>query len=125
MTARVETTERIKEGDRSVGATRFMELFVKHTPGVVCVHDGSGGETPSDVFVRRYKLPPVSLPSNGGFEVIDGPVIGFLYNRRDGRANIIINERDTMDEATVIKVFQYLSRIRVEVIDDIGIYDDN
>jgi hypothetical protein len=125
MTARVETTERIKESDRSVGATRFMELFVKHTPGVKCVHDGSGGDTPSDVFIRRYKLPPVSIPASEGFEVIDGPVIGFLYNRRDGRAHIIVNERDTMDEGTITKIFQYLSRIRVDVIDDIGIYADN
>lgn len=125
MTARVETTERIKAGDRSVGATRFMEIFVKHSPGVECVHDGSGGDTPSGVFIRRYKLPPVSIPAGDGFEVIDGPVIGFLYNRRDGRANIIINERDTMDEATITKIFQYLSRIRVEVKDDIGIYSES
>lgn len=98
MTATQNTHERIpKNGHkgRSICITELTEAFVSYTPGVEIIKDGSDG--PSPFFVKRYKFPQQIIDG----ETIDGPVISFVYNHRDGWADITINKRDTEGKGSI------------------------
>ncbi len=89
----VTTERRAKGNKRSIRATEVMEYLTARTPGALMIHDGSRGDIPSDVFVRRYKLPPKVV----GDVVRDGAVFSFIYHLREGWAEFKINGDDIID----------------------------
>lgn len=94
MTAKSCSRELRVNGDRrAIGITEITEfILAKMVPGVTMIKDGSQDNSgiSTDVFVRRYQLPPQVIQE----VVIEGPVISFVYNRREGWASIDIPRRD-------------------------------
>jgi hypothetical protein len=113
-----DTTERRKNGSkRSIGITELVELVVVRVPGAILVKDGSNGDIPSDVFVRRYKLPPQIVE-----EVVkEGPVFSFIYHLREGWAQIKVNrdEIKDMDSADIGDIIRNIwnTKISTEIAD--------
>lgn len=93
MTKKVNTNERKNNGNRyDIGMTEVIEVFmVGWVPGVRIEHNGA--RSGSDVYTRKYILPE----QNSYGALLKDTVISFVYNRRDGWAEINISRADIGD----------------------------